>query len=66
MGSPLRPLHRCMVCLKNEAQVILYQQLELCLWCLKDRISPIEPGKKFEITISVVDCGYDYEEEDNG
>lgn len=66
MTDTFTPLHRCMSCVRNDAVVALYSDLELCLHCLKERISPISPGQKFEITVSVVECGYDEEEYGEG
>lgn len=62
MTNPKRdfcPLHRCIACVHRDAEVVLSDYLELCLYCLQSRIQPVEPGKKFVIVLQITDCGYD-------
>ncbi len=56
-------IHRCISCGFRDAEVILRPCLELCLECLEERISSIEPAT--DCVIVLRPSGYDYPQEED-
>jgi hypothetical protein len=59
MPNDFRPMHRCISCVSNDAEVVLSDYLELCLSCLQSRVRPVEPGNRFTVILQISDCGYE-------